>query len=207
MEPSGKCTTCHGSPLPAQSGHHLGLAFRPCFRATQTSLQTSSPKFVTSGQLFPTQTAFTCHPDVFEVHHTYHSLDKASMFGREGQKPFPLWSYIFGPVCLSHSPYQNLPTVLLTFCYCGCLVTHSCQLFATPWTAARRAPPSMGFPRQEYWSRLPFPSPGDLSNSGIDLISPDRQVASLPLCHLGSPVFLTQLSGYSSYPLSLSPSY
>ena len=127
MEPSRKCTTCHGSPLPAQSGHHLGLAFSPCFRATQTSLQTSSPKFVTSGQLFPTQTAFPSHPDVFEVHHTYHSLDKASMFGLAGQKPFPLWSYIFGPVCLSHSPYQNLPTVLLTFCYCCCLVTHSCS--------------------------------------------------------------------------------
>ena len=36
--------------------------------------------------------------------------------------------------------------------------------FATPWTAACQAPLSIGFPRQEYWSRLPFPSPGDLSN-------------------------------------------
>ena len=34
--------------------------------------------------------------------------------------------------------------------------------FATPWTVARQAPPSMGFPRQEYWSGLPFPPPGDL---------------------------------------------
>ena len=34
--------------------------------------------------------------------------------------------------------------------------------FATPWTAARQAPQFMGFPRQEYWSRLPFPPPGDL---------------------------------------------
>ena len=33
------------------------------------------------------------------------------------------------------------------------------RLFATPWTAAYQAPPSMGFPRQEYWSRLPLPSP------------------------------------------------
>jgi len=38
----------------------------------------------------------------------------------------------------------------------------------TPWTAACQAPLSMGFPRQEYWSGLPFPSPGDLPNPGIE---------------------------------------
>ena len=37
----------------------------------------------------------------------------------------------------------------------------------TPWTVACQAPLSMGFPRQEYWSGLPFPSPGDLPNPGI----------------------------------------
>ena len=41
------------------------------------------------------------------------------------------------------------------------------QFFATPWTVARQAPLSMGFPRQEYWSRVPFPSPGDLPSWGI----------------------------------------
>ena len=41
------------------------------------------------------------------------------------------------------------------------------QLFATPWTVAYPAPPSMGFSRQEYWSGLPFPSPGDLPYSGF----------------------------------------
>ena len=40
-------------------------------------------------------------------------------------------------------------------------------LFATPWTVAYQAPPSMGFSRQEYWSGLPFPSPGDLPDPGI----------------------------------------
>ena len=40
-------------------------------------------------------------------------------------------------------------------------------LFATPWTVAYQVPLSMGFSRQEYWSGLPFPSPGDLSNPGI----------------------------------------
>ena len=43
---------------------------------------------------------------------------------------------------------------------------------ATPWTAAHQAPLSMGFPRQEYWSGLPFPSPGDLSHPGIEPMSP-----------------------------------
>ena len=42
------------------------------------------------------------------------------------------------------------------------------QLFATPWTVAHQTPPAMGFSRQEYWSGLPFPSPGDLPNPGIE---------------------------------------
>ena len=42
------------------------------------------------------------------------------------------------------------------------------RLFATPWTVAYQAPPSMGFSRQEYWSGLPFPSPGDLSDPRIE---------------------------------------
>ena len=41
------------------------------------------------------------------------------------------------------------------------------RLFATPWTVAHQAPLSMGFSRQEYWSGLPFPSPGDLPDPGI----------------------------------------
>ena len=42
----------------------------------------------------------------------------------------------------------------------------------TPWTVARQAPLSIGFPKQEYWSGLPFPSPGDLSEPGIEPASP-----------------------------------
>ena len=42
------------------------------------------------------------------------------------------------------------------------------RLFVTPWTVAYQVPPSMGFSRQEYWSGLPFPSPGDLPNPGIE---------------------------------------
>ena len=54
------------------------------------------------------------------------------------------------------------------------------QLFATPWTVAYQALPSMGFSRQEYWSGLPFPSPGDLPNSGIEPRSPALQTDALP---------------------------
>ena len=46
------------------------------------------------------------------------------------------------------------------------------QLFATPWTVAYQAPQSMGFSRQEYWSGLPFPSPGNLPHPGIEPRSP-----------------------------------
>ena len=53
------------------------------------------------------------------------------------------------------------------------------QLFATPWTVAYQAPPSMGFSRQECWSRLPFPSPGDRPNPGIEPWSPVFQADTL----------------------------
>ena len=56
---------------------------------------------------------------------------------------------------------------------------------AISWTVACQAPLSMEFPGQEYWSGLLFPSPGDLSNPGIQPESPTWQVGSLPLSHLG----------------------
>ena len=51
-------------------------------------------------------------------------------------------------------------------------VAQLCQLFETPWTGVCQAPLSMGFSRQEYWSELPFPSPGDLPDPGIEPRSP-----------------------------------
>ena len=62
------------------------------------------------------------------------------------------------------------------------------QLFATPWTVAYQAPPSMGFSRQEYWSGLPFPSPGDLPNPGIEPGSLALQTDALPSEPPGKPV-------------------
>ena len=54
------------------------------------------------------------------------------------------------------------------------------RLFATPWTVAFQVPPSLGFSRQEYWSGLQFPSPGDLPNPGIKPGSPILQADALP---------------------------
>ena len=53
------------------------------------------------------------------------------------------------------------------------------QLFGTPWTVAHQAPPSMGFSRQEYWSGLPFSSPGDLPDPGIKPRSPALEADAL----------------------------
>ena len=54
------------------------------------------------------------------------------------------------------------------------------RLFATPWTVAYQAPPSMGFSRPECWSGLPFPSPGDLPDPGFEPRSPALQADALP---------------------------
>ena len=57
-----------------------------------------------------------------------------------------------------------------------------------PWTVVHQVPLSLKFFRQESWSGLPFPSPGDLSDPGIELRSPALQADSLSLNHQGSPV-------------------
>ena len=75
--------------------------------------------------------------------------------------------------------------------YCdGGLVAKLSLTLATPRTIVHQAPLSMEFPRQEYWSGLPFPSPEDLPNPGIKLLSPALWVDSLPLSHLGSPIHI-----------------
>ena len=70
---------------------------------------------------------------------------------------------------------------------CACIVVKSCLTPCDPWTVARQAPLSTGFPRQEYWSGLPFLSPGDHADPGIETGSPELQVDSLPLSYQGSP--------------------
>ena len=59
-----------------------------------------------------------------------------------------------------------------TSCVCVQSLFKRVHCFVTTWTIARQAPLTMGFTRQEYWSGLPFPSPGDLPDPGIELTSP-----------------------------------
>ena len=85
------------------------------------------------------------------------------------------------------------------------LVTKSCLTLCTPWTVACEAPLFMGFPRQEYWSGLPFPTTGDLPHPGIKpefdqfqliLITLHWQANSLPLSHQRSPGYSYSSSGF-----------
>ena len=63
------------------------------------------------------------------------------------------------------------------------------RLSATPWAVAYQAPPTMGFSRQEYWSELPFPSPGDLPNPGIEPASPTLEADALTSEPPGTTVY------------------
>ena len=62
-----------------------------------------------------------------------------------------------------------------------------CPTLCDPWTVAYQVPPSMGFSRQEYWSGLPFPSPGDLPNPGIEPRSPEFQADAVTSEPPGKP--------------------
>ena len=64
--------------------------------------------------------------------------------------------------------YSAKETISSSVCAQSCVL----RLFATSWTVACQTPLSMGFPRQKYWSGLPFPTPGDLSDPGIEPASP-----------------------------------
>ena len=90
---------------------------------------------------------------------------------------------------IAHTLYRHEHTVKdnVTLSYQStpspeCLLRHTCvcivqplsrvQLFATPWTLACQAPLSMGFPKEEYWSGLPLPPPGDPPSPGMEPLSP-----------------------------------
>ena len=86
---------------------------------------------------------------------------------------------------LTHLPYGIIFCLYLCLYYLRKQVSNfkllNCvRLFATPWTIAYQAHPSMGFFRQEYWSGFSFPSPGDLPDEGIKPGSPTLQADALP---------------------------
>ena len=74
---------------------------------------------------------------------------------------------------------QEILKCVCTLYHGGGLVTKSCPTIATPWTVAHQALLSIGFSRQEYWSGLPFLSPGDLPDPGIEPGSFTMQAVSL----------------------------
>ena len=108
-----------------------------------------------------------------------------SISSQKNKRVFPPFRRDRG--CLSNRPLLTLCSLFLTpfhlpWCWSGsrawsrgqrhpfryCSVAQSCLSFTTPWTIIHQAPLSMGFPRQEYWSVLPFPSPGDVLHPGMD---------------------------------------
>ena len=95
----------------------------------------------------------------------------------------------FHCIYFHHPRYRKLKDYGWTELYC-LLFSHSVvsDSLWPPWTVARHAPLSMRSPKQEYWSGLPFPSPGDLPHPRVELASPVWQAGSLPLSHLGSPM-------------------
>ena len=77
----------------------------------------------------------------------------------------------------------NMPPVV----FCSVKSLSRVRLFATPWTVAHQACLSMGFSRQDYWSGVPFPSPGDLPDPGIEPGSPTLQADALTSEPPGKP--------------------
>ena len=83
----------------------------------------------------------------------------------------------------------------MSLCMCS-VASVTSDSFATPWTAARQAPLSMGFPRQEYQSGLSCPPSGDLLDPGIEPVSPALQVGSLLLSHLEGPYHISTIANF-----------
>ena len=88
-------------------------------------------------------------------------------------------------------PQSNMKLTSNCLVVIHALVTKSCPTLVTPWTVAHQAPLPIGFPRQEYWSGLPFPSPGDLPDRKIEPKS--WQADSLLLSHQESPLLYQYL--------------
>ena len=113
-------------------------------------------------------------------------------------------------------PYWKIlsivPCVIQVLLICGCLVTKqslsslSPTLLRPPWIVASQPPLSIGFPRQEYWSGLPFPSPGNHPDPGIEPTSPvlagaffPTEPPGKPCLHMASVVTAHRLSCYTAY--------
>ena len=99
--------------------------------------------------------------------------------------PASICENLLYPMCTCLNPPLQIPWHLHKPSESESEVAQS-WLFVAPWNVAYQAPPSMRFSRQEYWSGLPFPSPGGLPNPGIEPVSPALKMSSLLLSHQGS---------------------
>ena len=107
------------------------------------------------------------------------------------QQPLRLWEWL-KEMCIYNIHYIIINKT--------CLAANlSLPLLRHPWTVACQATLSMEFPRGEYWSGLPFPSAGNLPNSGIKPASPALQADSLLLSHQGSPLWLCSTLKWRRY--------
>ena len=111
--------------------------------------------------------------------------------GRSGKRVESFASCVFARVCVSVCAcvcvHAHVGAYACTHTFMYMCMLSRVPLFVIPQTVAHQAPLSMGFPRQKYWSGLPFPPPGHLPDPRIEPTSPALQVNSLPLSHQGSP--------------------
>ena len=91
-----------------------------------------------------------------------------SCFQKDGVRVSFLKKIFFSPAASQVTLVQSNQYAIEVYFWTALSVLRHVRLFATPWTVARQAPLSMEFSRQEYWSGLPFPSPGDLPNPGLN---------------------------------------
>ena len=89
----------------------------------------------------------------------------------------------------------------------GGLVAKECSALVTPQTVAHQAPLSMGFPRQEHWSGLPFPSPGDLPDPRIEPTSSALQADSLLPSHQKGSIVVAHGLSRSTFPFVRGPNH
>ena len=115
-----------------------------------------------------------------------------SLLQHHSSKASVLWCSVFFMIQFSQPYMTTGKTIVWTiWTFVGTEKVKSLSsvwLFAAPWTVAHQAPLSMGFSRQEYWSGLPFPSPGDLPDPGIEPRSPELQADALTSEPPGKPL-------------------
>ena len=121
------------------------------------------------------------HPKIFTFSQCPH-LTQVGIFGA-----WLFWEFAeFSTLPLFFSFSRSLSYCWHTMKGVRAYVVSLVWLFVILWTVVCQTPLSMGFSRQEYWSRLPFPPPGDLLNPGIEPVSPPSQADALPLSHQGN---------------------